>query len=385
MHVTRTRLLLFVSLFFVLFDNYAFFHQVVQVYPVNPKNIGFLISLVVGLFALVMALLTLLSSRYTTKPVLILLLFISSIVAYFMNRYQVVIDDAMIRNILLTDRDEVYDLMSSKLLLYCLFLGIVPGLAVLCVRIETQTFKKAALTKIRDIIVCLLVMLAALLCFSRFYTSFFKEHKPLRYYTNPTYYMYSVGEYLSKAFMGKNGPVKPLGEDARKSPADSGRKLTILVVGEAVRADRLSLNGYERQTTPLLQKEDVISFTDMSTCSTSTADSLPCMFSILKRKGYGIRKADRTENLMDVLNRARVHLLWRDNNSKSQNTARAATYEDYRRPDVNPVCDDECRDEGMLSGLQEYIDTRPVGDIMIVLHQKGNPRPGLLQAVSGLV
>ncbi len=375
MKVTRTKLILLAALFFVLFDNYAFFHQVVQVYPLNPKNIGFLISLAVGLFALVMALLTLLSSRYTTKPVLILLLFISSIVAYFMNRYQVVIDDAMIQNILLTDRDEAYDLLSFSLMLYCFFLGIVPGLAVLCVRIETQTFKKATLTKMRDILLSLLIMLAMLFCFSKFYTSFFRENKPLRYYTNPTYYMYSAGAYIKKTFMGKKGPVSPIGEDARKSPADSGRKLTILVVGEAVRADRLSLNGYERQTTPLLQKEDVISFTDMSTCSTSTADSLPCMFSILKRKGYGKRKADRTENLLDVLNRASVHLLWRDNNSNSQDTARTATYQNYRRPEVNPDCDGECRDEGMLSGLQEYIDTQSGGDIMIVLHQRGNHGP----------
>jgi lipid A ethanolaminephosphotransferase len=78
---------------------------------------------------------------------------------------------------------------------------------------------------------------------------------------------------------------------------------------------------------------------------------------------------------MDVLNRARVHLLWRDNNSKSQNTARAATYQDYRRPDVNPVCDDECRDEGMLVGLQEYIDSQSERDIIIILHQKGNHGP----------
>ena len=50
-------------------------------------------------------------------------------------------------------------------------------------------------------------------------------------------------------------------------------------------------------------------------------------------------------------------------------------YEDYKNPDKNPICDEECRDEGMLEGLQDYIDSRPQGDILIILHQMGNHGP----------
>ena len=39
------------------------------------------------------------------------------------------------------------------------------------------------------------------------------------------------------------------------------------------------------------------------------------------------------------------------------------------------VCDVECRDEGMLEGLQSYIDGQHRGDILIVLHQMGNHGP----------
>ena len=42
---------------------------------------------------------------------------------------------------------------------------------------------------------------------------------------------------------------------------------------------------------------------------------------------------------------------------------------------ANPVCDVECRDEGMLAGLDEYIKAHPKGDILIVLHQMGNHGP----------
>jgi len=43
--------------------------------------------------------------------------------------------------------------------------------------------------------------------------------------------------------------------------------------------------------------------------------------------------------------------------------------------------DGECRDIGMLDGLQDYID-RQKGDILIVLHQMGNHGPRLLQALT---
>jgi lipid A ethanolaminephosphotransferase len=50
-------------------------------------------------------------------------------------------------------------------------------------------------------------------------------------------------------------------------------------------------------------------------------------------------------------------------------------YRDYRSPQLNTVCDAECRDVGMLVPLQEYIDSHPTGDILVVLHQMGNHGP----------
>ena len=70
-----------------------------------------------------------------------------------------------------------------------------------------------------------------------------------------------------------------------------------------------------------------------------------------------------------------MSILWRDNNSDSKGVAVRGAYEDFRSPRVNPVCDEvECRDEGMLHGLQAYIDQQK-GDILIVLHQMGNHGP----------
>jgi lipid A ethanolaminephosphotransferase len=99
------------------------------------------------------------------------------------------------------------------------------------------------------------------------------------------------------------------------------------------------------------------------------------MFSIFTRDEYSDNNMKSQENLLDVLHHAGVNILWRDNNSDSKGTALRVPYEDYKSPSRNPICDVECRDEGMLVGLQEYIDRTKYGDILIVLHQMGNHGP----------
>lgn len=373
--ITQISLNLLVSLFLVFFCNFSFFHHVVDVYPITLKNIGFLVSLVAGLAAIIMFFLTLIGSHYTTKPVLIFILITSSVTAYFMDNYQVVVDHTMIKNVLQTNFNEAADLFSVKLLVYFLLLGALPSFFVYKIRLERTTWKRAALTKIKIAALALLILLSLILAFSKFYASFFRENKPLRYYTNPTYFLYSIGKYINDDFSTVKQGVRPVGLDAHIPPTDTDRELIILVIGEAARADRFSLNGYSRDTNPLLKKEDVISFGRFYSSGTSTAYSLPCMFSVFPRVEFSSDKGETNENLLDVLKRAGVHILWRDNNSDSKGVAVRVPYQDYRKPGLNPICDVECRDEGMLVGLQDYINAQKQGDILIILHQMGNHGP----------
>ena len=159
-------------------------------------------------------------------------------------------------------------------------------------------------------------------------------------------------------------------------PADDiERELIIFVVGETARADHFSLNGYAKKTNPLLEQETLFNMPQMSSCGTSTAVSLPCMFSILSQDQFSNDDAAHMENAIDVLKHAGVNILWRDNNSSSKGVADRVTYESFKSPETNPVCDVECRDIGMLSGLDDYIEKHPTGDILIVLHQMGNHGP----------
>lgn len=367
-------IILLSTLFIVAFDNFSFFQNVLKVYPFNGENALFLLSLGVVLFLFIALLLVIFSFKLTLKPLVILLLISASFLSYFMQTYHVVIDSEMIRNSMQTDMHETKDLLSLELVGYFFILGILPSFFVYKAKIEYPTFMKNMWFKFKTILLFCAIILAIVFSLSKFYTSFFREHKPLRYYTNPTYFIYSLGKYISQEFAVKP-TFKPIGLDAHLLP-EAKRKLVIMVVGEATREDKLSLNGYSKQTTPLLAQEDIISLKNVYSCGTSTAYSVPCMFSVYNRGDYTYEKAMYTSNVLDVLNQTKkIALLWRDNNSDSKGVALRIAHKDYKSPQNNPICDEECRDIGMLVGLDDFIKQNDGKDIFIVLHQMGSHGP----------
>lgn len=377
LQVTSIQLILLTVAFWLIFSNYSLFAHLLNDYPLNLKNIPFLATTVYGFVTIYITVLCLFCFRWSIKPILIVLLITSSQAAYYMDTYNVVIDALMIMNIFETDTKEVADLLSLSMLGYLLFLGIVPSILVYRANIIFKPLHREIL--IRLALVSSLLLVALLLYFLQgaVISSFFREHKPVRFYANPANYVFALGRhvYKSQRSVESDKPLMLTGEDAKIPDDDLDRELIIVVVGETARADRFSLNGYARKTNPLLEKQDVVSFRNVTSCATLTALSVPCMFSMLTEKNFTVAKANERENVLDVIKRSGAHVLWRDNNSSSKGVAERVTSEDYRDPKANTICDEECRDEGMLIGLEDYIAERPKGDIVIVLHTMGNHGP----------
>jgi lipid A ethanolaminephosphotransferase len=373
--ITNLKLIILVSLFLVIFGNFAFFSNTMKVYPPDLGNLAFLLSLAVVYFCIYVFFLSLICFRVTIKPLLIIILILSSITAYFMDSYNVVINSNMIDNVVRTDPAESLDLISLKAFVYLVLLGIVPSLLVYKIRLIKQKPKQAILYKISAMGVAFCIVILCIYLLGSFYAPFFREHKQLRYYANPAYYIYSIIKYVGKSTKEASRELKAIGLDAKISEDDSRRELIILVVGESARADRFSLNGYSRKTNPLLEQETLFNFSNAWSCGTTTAVSVPCMFSIYDQDNYDSTEVNTIENMLDVLQRAGVNVIWLDNNSDSKGVALRVPFENYKSPDENPICDIECRDEGMLSNLQAYIDEHTKGDILIILHQMGNHGP----------
>ena len=372
--ISNNLMILLTSLFVIAFYNFAFFTNVTDVYPVNIENIVFLTSLTLVVFLFHAFLLSLVCFNYTIKPIIIIMLIVSSFAAYFMDNYNTVINNDMIKSIFSTNMKESADLFSVKLVLYFIFLGITPSYLVYKIKLSNKPFLKDALSRLKIILLSLAGIFIIIYMFSDYYASFFRAHKNLRTYANPSYYIYSATKAINIYREAGNMELKPLGRDAKVIKSDSNRKLLIFVVGETARSDRFSLNGYDKDTNPLLKQENIISFSNFWSCGTLTDISVPCMFSIYNANEFAYVKVDRTENVLDIMQHAGINVLWLDNNSSSKGVADRVKFIDYQHDDINTVCDIECRDIGLLTNLQSHID-KTQGDMIIVLHQMGNHGP----------
>lgn len=309
---------------------------------------------------------------------LIVTLLVSSTTAYFMDTYNVVIDDSMIRNMMQTNIDEATDLFSFKQVMYFLFLGLIPAYLVYKAPVRYATFKIEQIKKVKYLLLLAMIMGVTVFIFFKQYSSFVREHKPLRYSTNPTYWIYSVGFYVNATLTAGPVTIKPIGRDAKVvKDKNALPKVVILVVGEAARADHFSFNGYKRETTPQLMKEDILNFSNVYACGTSTAVSVPCMFSYYKKSDFSYKKGRDTENVLDILQHTNdISILWRENNSDSKAVALRVPFQYYKNDFYNKACiEGECRDIGMLGDLDSYIKKQKGKDVLIVLHQMGNHGP----------
>jgi len=375
--VTPTRLVVLTALFLVVTANATFFAKVTEIYPLGADYLQFLLSVGIVLVCVMALLMALASLVIPTRIVVSVFIVLAALVGFFTDQFGTVIDDVMIQNIVETNSAEARDLLTPGFFLQFLVLGIFPVIAVWKLPFAPAARLTELRYKLQLIAASAVLIVICLYSFSSIYTDFFRRHKPLRYYTNPTFALYSTGKYLARVntALGDNA-FASIAEDAEIAADDDSHELIIMVVGEAVRTDRFSLNNYHRDTNPKLARlNNIVSYSSITACGTSTAVSVPCMFALAGREDYDDARAANTENVLDVLSNVGVSVLWRDNNSSSKGVADRVSYADYRHPELNPVCDDiECRDMGLLSGLQDYVDSQ-TGDILIVLHQMGNHGP----------
>ncbi len=388
--VNLSYLIIIVALYLVATANIGFFEQVLDVYPFS-KNVGFILSITGLLFGLMWLVLQLLCYRPIAKPILIALLITAAICGYFTDAYGTIFDSNMLINSLETDQAEAMGLFAPSMVIQVLLLGVLPAFIISKIRLKRFTWQRSILQKAITLILSIAVIAACLLPFGDQYASFFRQHKEVRSYANPITPIYSTIK-LGENYVNELGHpdtftlhatdakrVAPTSSTTNSSAAKP--KLMVFVVGETARADHFGLNGYTRNTTPLLSKQsNLYSFKEAVSCGTSTAYSVPCMFSYANRENYDIDTAKYNENVLDTLSKQGVNVVWRDNNSSSKGVADRVTFEDYKTADTNPNCDVECRDIGMLDGFDKLVKSgSSPKDTLILLHQMGNHGPAYYQ------
>lgn len=366
-------------LFLLVFCNVPFWSRLLQIYPLTTSSWLSLAALFACLLALFNLVLTLLAWPYVLRPVLTVLLFMTALVAYFMNQYGVMIHVDMVRNAFETDVAETRDLLTLKLAVYVFFLGGLPVWLLWRVPLRWHLPRRELLHKLGVAILSLGLAAALLLTYFQTFAPLVRNHKELRYLLTPINYVQATSSYF-KRLNAKPATLQKIGEDARLGATWAGharKSLTVLVVGETARADHFSLNGYARDTNPLLSRQNgLINFPKVSSCGTETAVSVPCMFSGLGRENFDRETAQQRENLLDVLQRAGLTVTWRDNQSGCKGVCDRVGSENLRAsPRARQYCNaEECFDDILLDGLTEQLNSLS-RDTVLVLHMMGSHGP----------
>lgn len=379
--VRAGNLLLIVALYLALTQNLSLAHAVARSLP-QPfgwQEWRIAASVFVTLLNLIVLALIPLSAPRLLKPAVVLFLLVAAVCSYFMDSFGVVIDRSMIVNAVRTDTREVGDLLGGPFWMHLFAFGVLPALGVLRLRLRREPLWTLLRSRVLLAAAVLLVQ-GSLLGLQYNELSFWgRNHREVRLLVNPTYPLYSAARYLRSRL--PSGPARPLAviaADATRtaSAADARPFLLVLVVGETARAQNFQLNGYARATNPQLSGlSDLVNFSEVRSCGTATAESVPCMFSGLPRRGFSQDRASAQQNVLDVLTRVGIAVQWWDNDSGCQGVCVRVPTRNLEKADDPAHCAaGECRDGILLRDLSQA-GPPPGASGLLVLHMKGSHGP----------
>lgn len=339
------------------------------------------------------ALMSLLHWPRLFRPLASMLVLVTAFNSYFMWQYQAVIDSTMLANVINTDAREVRDLLSWALLVN---VALIAGPALWWIWRRAMgprpIWARLGRNAVGTITGLALVVGSALAGYQGL-SSLMRNQKSVRYMISPLNSVYAAGILAAQQLPRQVVALKPIGEDVRLglTYADQKRSpLFVLVVGETARSKNWQLNGYARPTTPKLEKwksqGNLVNFSQVTACGSSTQVSVPCMFSPLTREEGG-NNAPHEENLLDVLQRAGLAVLWVDNQSGCKGVCDRVTEVNTRTNPAPELCTDgECADTALLHDIDARIEAldpvRRARGVVIVFHQMGSHGPAYFKRKS---
>lgn len=361
------RIIFLVALGIATLCNITFFSKLFH-YALSEQNYFLAVSapFILTLILIgVLNILLLFTHKTLFKLTVVLLMFTGALSGYFMDTFGTIIDANMYTNAMQTDSAEVLDLLTPKLFFYLGCASFIAFWVLFRAHISFSSYTKELGQKAFVALVSLTLITGLYMSLSKSYSSFFRNHHELKMYLNP---YYPIASFVKFAY----AKIKPKPEfmaiamDASRVSSEK-KKLVVFILGETARAQNFSLSGYNVPTNPLLSKRnDIVFLNNFASCGTATAISVPCMFSKFGRNNWSEEK-ESYENVVDVLAKTGVRIIWRDNNSGGDKAIAK------RMKDVVQY-GGKTFDDVLLSDFQTNIDNA-YEDTFVVLHQEGSHGP----------
>ncbi len=351
-----------VSMATMLLYNIPFFDYVVHN---TNESLGGRIVLIASLVVIMLSLnfmmtyLTVFCLRIVGRVLLAILSLINATAVYFIITYSVIIDSTTIENVFNTRYSEASGFFSWWLWGFIFVFGVLPALWCLFQPVVVNKAKKLGVYCGYSLAITLIVALLNInqtLWISQHDTELGGLLQPWSYLVNTIRVLSSQHDKQAEEIKLPDGTI-----------TDHEKAVVVLVIGESARKANFQLYGYERETNPLLSKQEGLRVYETTSCATYTTAGTKA---ILEPEDSG----DLYELLPNYAFRTGVDVSWRSTNwgeppihidEYLSDTELRAQYPD----------EDDGHDKILLAGLRQRIEGSKKDKVLIVLHTSTSHGP----------
>ena len=207
---------LLISIFIALFLNLPLWNFLYNLATIDKFiSFNFLLAFFIVLVCFIYFGISLFSFRYIHKLLLSFIIICGSLAQYFMLKYGVIIDSSMIQNVFETDFKESFELLTYKMSLMGIFLGIIPSFIIYKIIIKYSKKISDHLVFYLFSILALVILIGVIFTQYKTFVSLFRNHKDIIFRIIPNNYINGVYQNIILLFPEKN--EKLISSEANKN------------------------------------------------------------------------------------------------------------------------------------------------------------------------
>ena len=351
-----------VSIGTLLLYNLPFFNYVSQNTNESTGGIIFLqASLVIIMLALnfMLTYLSMWLLRIVARILLAIFAIINATAVYFIITYSAIINATTIENVFNTRYSEASGFFSWSLWMFIAVFGVLPALYCLMQPVVIGKAKKLGIYCGSSLAIILLVAslnISQTLWISQHDTELGGLLQPWSYVVNTCRVISSYQDEQAEEIKLPDGTI-----------TDHEKTVVVLVIGESARKANFQLYGYQRDTNPLLSKQEGLKVYQATACATYTTAGTKA---ILEPKDSG----DLYELLPNYAFRTGVDVSWRTSNWGEPPIHIDEYLTDTDLSDLYQGRSNDY-DDILYYGLRERIESSKKDKVLIILHTSTSHGP----------
>ena len=351
-----------VSIGTLLLYNIPFFNYVSQNTNESTGGIIFLQASLVIIMLTLNFMLTYLSMwllRIVARILLAIFAIINATAVYFIITYSAIINATTIENVFNTRYSEASGFFSWSLWMFIAVFGVLPALYCLMQPVVIGKAKKLGIYCGSSLAIILLVAslnISQTLWISQHDTELGGLLQPWSYVVNTCRVISSYQDEQAEEIKLPDGTI-----------TDHEKTVVVLVIGESARKANFQLYGYQRDTNPLLSKQEGLKVYQATACATYTTAGTKA---ILEPKDSG----DLYELLPNYAFRTGVDVSWRTSNWGEPPIHIDEYLTDTDLSDLYQGKSNDF-DDILYYGLRERIESSKKDKVLIILHTSTSHGP----------